>query len=266
MSNSVLNQLEQDLVTARGRVTKLETAIDALRALDGNAPAAKPRARKSASPAGARKSIFHPNATDVSVLDTMLTFTESEETPKLQMDWISKQSGIEKSEVQKAIKWLNSANKIETVGRGRGTNYKVLVTSNDLQVVDPATVGGSYRRSGGPTVKQIVRAVFNGLEPGQRVAPAKVHEIVLKLFPECGLTRQSYGQVFTKMALEGELQIEGDGRSRRYSRGFDKLDDAADVPTGFDFDQFFDEEVTTDDTTSTDDNTDNSNTDVAQAS
>lgn len=197
-------------------------------------------------PAGARKSIFHPNNTDILVLSAMLNFVVSEETPKLQMDWIAENTKIEKSEVQRSIKWLNSAEKIETIGRGRGTHYKVLVETNDLTVATEED--GNYRKAGGPTVKQIVRAVFNGLEPCQRVSPAKINEISQSLFPESNLTRQSFGQVFTKMASAGELQFEGDGRSRKYWRGVEKLDGAAEV-FDFDFDRFFDSEDTT---TSTD--------------
>jgi len=185
------------------------------------------------SPAGARRSIVHPNATDVAVFETMLTFTASPETPKLQMDWISSTSGIDKSEVQKSIKWLSSANKIETINRGRGTHYNVSSTMDDLHVVEQGD-SNSYRKTGGPTVKQIVRAVFNGLEPARRIAPAEVNEIAQKMYPDSNLTRQSFGQVFTNMAKDGHLQFEGEGRSRKYWRGMDMLEDAAPTPTNFD--------------------------------
>lgn len=250
MSNQILNQLEQDLAAAVGRVSKIKTAIEAVRALEGTE---KP-SRKGVSPAGARKSIFHPNQFDVKVLDAMISFTATEEMPKLQMDWISKETEFEKTDVQRAIKWLNSANLIETIGRGRGTHYKALVTSNDLTVVDESELEGNYRRSGGPTVKQIVRAIFNGLEPATRLSPAKVNEIAQELYPESRLTRQSFGQVFTKMAEAGELFFEGDGRSRQYWRGMDLLEGAAEAPEGFDFDRFF---ATTEET-STDETEDNS--------
>lgn len=191
------------------------------------------------SPAGARKSIYHPNTTDLRVLDAMLSFVASEETPKLQMDWIAAQTGFDKVDVQKSIKWLGAAGHIETKNRGRGTHYLVKVASNDLQVVDPTSLGSDFRRAGGPTVKSIVRAVFNGLEPLQRVSPAKVTEIAQTLYPDSNLTRQSFGQVFTKMAANGELQFEGEGRSRQYWRDMTKLDGAAETPAGFDFAQFF---------------------------
>jgi len=196
------------------------------------------------SPAGARKSIVHPNETDIKVFEAMLTFTASPETPKLQMDWISTVSGIDKSEVQKSIKWLSSANKIETVNRGRGTHYNVTSTIDDLHVVDAS--GDNYRKTGGPTVKQIVRAVFNGLEPARRVAPAEVNQIAQKMYPDSNLTRQSFGQVFTNMAKEGHLQFEGEGRSRKYWRGMELLEDAAPSPDNFDFDQFFNSSDSTD--------------------
>lgn len=239
MSNTLKN-LEQDLAIAKGRVTKLQTAIEAIRDLEG-LPAVS---RTKASPAGARKSIFHPNATDIAVLDTMLSFSASEETPQLQMDWISKQSGIEKAEVQRGIKWLKSANLIDTIGRGRGTHYTVLTDSNNLSVVDESSLGDNYRKPGAFTVKQYVRAIFNGLEPAQKVSPAKILGIAQQLFPESNLTRQSFGQVFTKMSQAGELQFEGEGRSRQYWRGMELLEDVADVPEDFDFGQFFSSDET----------------------
>lgn len=234
--NVSLTDLKTELVSTEARATQLRTVISGIEALGLGTS----KVRSSGpSPAGARKSIYHPNETDIAVLDAMLKFEVSEETPKLQMDWIAAQTGIEKVDVQRSIKYLNTAQQIETQGRGRGTHYEVKVTTNDLQPVDPTTLGDNYRKAGGPTVRQICRAVFNGLEPAQRVAPAKVTEIAQVLYPESNLTRQSFGQVFTKMASAGELLFEGDGRSRKYWRGMDQLDGGSEVPEGFDFAQFF---------------------------
>lgn len=195
-------------------------------------------------PAGARKSIFHPNEIDIKVLDAMISFEASEETPKLQMDWIAEKAGIDKTDVQRSIKWLNTADFVETQSRGRGTHYLVKVQENNLTPVDPTTLGDSYRKPGGPTVRKICRTVFNGLEPLQRIAPAKMTEIAQAIYPELGLTRQSFGQVFTKMASIGEIYFEGNGRSRKYWRAMDQIEDAAEgVPEGFDFSKFFAEET-----------------------
>ncbi len=209
------------------------------------------------APSGARKSIFHPNETDIAVLDAMLSFEVSEETPKLQMDWIADKTGIEKADVQKAIKWLNSADYIETQSRGRGTHYTVKVEENNLEKVDPTTLGDSYRKPGGPTIREICRTVFNGLEPAQRVSPAQVTEIAQALYPEQNLARTSFGQVFTKMASSGEIFFEGEGRSRKYWRDMDKIEGGADAPEDFDFASFFPEEAneeTSENTDSVEDN------------
>lgn len=243
--NVSLTDLKNELESVEERAGQLRGVISGIEAL-GLVPGSKgkkARAGKGPSPSGARKSIFHPNETDVAVLDAMLSYTTSEEAPKLQMDWIATKAGIDKTDVQKSIKWLNQAGHIETQGRGRGTHYEVKVETNDLQPVDPSALGDNYRRAGGPTVREICRTVFNGLEPAQRVAPAKVTEIAQALFPESNLTRQSFGQVFTKMASAGELMFDGDGRSRKYWRDMDELEGAAEAPTSFDFQQFFPEET-----------------------
>lgn len=267
MSN-LITDLENQLVTAQGHVTKLENAIDALRALDGgdSKPSKRTRAKRKPSPAGARKSIFHPNDTDVKVFDAILTFENPSEDNKLQMDWISKTTNIDKSDVQKSIKYLRSTNYITVHGKGRGTHYTPNVTTNDLQAVDPTTLGDNFRTAGGPTVREIVRTIFNSLEPLQQIAPAQVTEIAQSMFPNSKLTRQSFGQVFTKMASQDppELFFEGDGRSRRYWRGTDKLEGAAEVPENFDFSQFFNTETTT--TTETEETTTTSDDNEAVAS
>jgi len=263
--NVSLTDLKNELESVEQRATQLRGVISGIEAL-GLVPGKSRKARlmtRGPSPSGARKSIFHPNETDVAVLDAMLSYSPSEETPKLQMDWISKTSGIEKADVQKSIKWLNSAGHIETQGRGRGTHYEVKVDSNDLQAVDPTTLGDNFRRSGGPTVREICRTVFNGIEPAQRVAPAKVTEIAQALFPESNLTRQSFGQVFTKMAAAGELMFDGDGRSRKYWRGMDQIEGAAEIPEGFDFEQFFTSD-TSDEDSSTEDTDDSFDDDTVE--
>lgn len=219
----------------RAHADELEQAADMLErlAVGPTAGITIRRARAKVSPAGARKSIFHPNETDVKVLDTMLSF-QGDEAKELTMSWVVEQSGLNKGDVQKAIKWLNSSDRIVTHGRGRGTYYTLNVDQNDLQPVDPDALGSDYRRQGGPTVKAIVRAVFNSLEPAFRVSPADVTLIAQNMFPESKLTRQSFGQIFTKLAKEGDLLFQGDGRSRKYWRGTEKLEGAAEVPEGFD--------------------------------
>lgn len=196
------------------------------------------------APAGARKSIYHPNPTDVQVLDVMCRFVPADDKSHVQMSWVMEQLGFsketdpdgfkaKKTEVQRAIKWLNQAGKIKTHGRGRGTFYEVLVPSNDLVAVDPSTLGDEYRLRGGPTVKQIVRAVFNVHEPLERVNPKQVVALADRMFPEMRLKRDSFGQVFTNLEEAGELHAEGDGPTRRYWRGIERLSDAATVPEGF---------------------------------
>lgn len=195
-------------------------------------------------PAGARKSIYHPNTTDVKVMDAILSFTpdesnEEDQFKSLDMSWISEATGIEKANVQKSIKWLNVINYIKTLGRGRGTHYQPVVENNDLVALDPNNLGPEYRPAGGPTVKQIVRTIFNSVEPNQRLAPADVTEISQGMFPEQKLTRQSFGQVFTKMAAAGELFPFGKGRSCEYFRGTEKLEGAAEPTHNYDFEAFF---------------------------
>ena len=238
--NVSLTDLKIELSSTEARASQLKIVIAGIVAL--GLDTGKVRSR-GPNPAGARKSIYHPNEIDIAVLDAMLKYEPTEEAPKLQMDWIAGQTGIDKADVQRSIKYLNITNQIETQGRGRGTHYEVKVDVNDLHPVDPTSLGDNYRKAGGPTVRQICKAVFNGLEPAQRVAPAKVTEIAQNLYPDSNLTRQSFGQVFTKMASAGELLFEGDGRSRKYWRGMDVLEGGSEVPEGFDFTQFFAEAI-----------------------
>lgn len=197
----------------------------------------------SPAPAGARKSIFHPNETDIKVFDAILSFdftADSEgNTPRLQMDWIASESGIEKSDVQKSIKWLQGSDYITTHSRGRGTHYTPKVTENNLEVVDPSTVGTNFRTTGGPTVKEIVKAIFNGLEPLERVSPKQITKMANAFFPEKNLVRESFGQVFTKMAESGDLFCEGEARSRKYWRGMNKIEGAAEISENISFESVY---------------------------
>jgi hypothetical protein len=204
------------------------------------------RARVSRAPSasGARKSIVHPNANDVLVLNAMLRIDghalldgdKNPVTPAVTVfkaDEVVAESGLAKDIVKPAINFLKQAGKITTHGRGRGTQYSLNVTSNDLQEVDPSTLGDSYRKSGGPKVIECVRAVFNTLEPEQKVTPGTIIEMAQQLFPEKNLKKSSFGQVFTNMERNGETKSEGKAKSRFYWRGSDKLPGAAEIPEGF---------------------------------
>lgn len=200
---------------------------------------------RTPAPAGARKSIFHPDETDIKVLDAMIGF----DGDKLQLGYIVEQTGIDKPLVQKSIKWLAQSGKIITVGKGRGTSYKVNVEENDLVPVDPTQFGDQFRPQGGPTVREIVRAVFNRVEPMTRLAPSKVIEIAMSAFPEKKLNHNSFGQVFSKMATAGEIQPEGEGRNRKYWRGLNMIEGAATISSDVDFSRFF-ETISNDEDTS----------------
>jgi len=172
----------------------------------------------------ARKSIVHPNRDDLKVLDVILGLGKTENVLKSE---VVEKSGLEKSVVNRSMGWLLSQSVLESSGKGRGTSYKVLVTENKFELADPASE--QYRKVGGPTVNAMVRAVFNELSEGEKVSPADVMAKAQKMFPDSGLTRSSFGQVFSKAAKNGELFFENEGRARVYWRGSDKLAGAAQV-------------------------------------
>jgi len=203
------------------------------------------RARVSRAPtaSGARKSIVHPNANDIAVLNAMLTLegqplTDSDGnavTPTVNVfkaDDVVAACGLSKDIVKPAIGFLKQSDKILTHGRGRGTEYSLNVSSNDLQEIDSSSLGDAYRQSGGPKVIECVRAVFNSLEPEQKVTPGNIIEMAQQFFPEKNLKKSSFGQVFTNMERNGETKSEGKAKSRLYWRGDDKLPGAAEIPDG----------------------------------
>jgi hypothetical protein len=200
------------------------------------------RASRTSFASGARKSIVHPNADDIAVLDAMLKIEgtdlkETEDGPVVAQvfsaDQVVAESNLPKDRVKRAINFLKGSNYVKTYSRGRGTRYEVTVTSNDLQAVNPATLGDSYRKAGGPKVVECVRAVFNTLEPEQKVTPGSIIQMAQQLFPEKNLKKSSFGQVFTNMERNGEVKSEGKAKSRFYWRGSDKLPGAANIPDGF---------------------------------
>lgn len=181
----------------------------------------------------ARKSIVHPNQTDVDVLNVVLSSSETRvRSAHILETLLQRGVSVDKSEVARSIRFLVGAGKLQAFGKGRGTTYSSLVATNDLEVVDVSTLSsGKYRMAGGPTVSQIVRAVFNSTNPNDKMSPKEIQEKAARLFPQQNLTRNSFGQVFSKMANSGELMFEGLGRARRYWRGTERLSGAAEVPS-----------------------------------
>jgi hypothetical protein len=234
-----IQELKEYSHNLRNAADQIDAAVETIEGLGdipipvGGKKPATTHAKRKPSPAGARRSIHHPNETDVLVLDAFLAVkndgTEEIKAADVLTKLQEKDSSFEKAELQKSIKWFNSANIITTNGRGRGTFYTLNVSTNDLQVVDPSTLA-NYRNPDGPTVVQIVRAIFNSLEPMQRMSPAEVVEAARECFPDQNLERSSFGTVFSQMAKNDELFHAGEGRGRQYWRGPNKLDDAAEFP------------------------------------
>lgn len=200
---------------------------------------AAPAPQQTVRAAGARKSIVHPNAQDLKALDCILAFTDEMFTQDMLVTALN-EAGIEidKKALKPTLDFLK-VNYITTHGRGRGAKYSCNVENNNLQVVDTSNLGPAFRQSGGPTVIEIVRAVFNVLEPEQKVSPSQIMKIAMQAFPEKGLQNSSFGQVFTNMATKGEVSVEGKGRSRQYWRIDDKLPGAAEIADDFTIEDIF---------------------------
>jgi len=197
----------------------------------------------------ARKSIIHPNQTDVAVLDSILSLNKTEIRASEVVsafvvsqglsdadgvkDYLKTHEGTRtKSAITGAFKYLTNELKLVSEGKGRGTFYRLLTTENDLVVANPSNLSPvNYRNPGGPTVSQIVRAVFNSLNPNDKISPKEVQQKAAKFFPDQNLTRNSFGQIFPKMHIAGELFASGNGRAKQYWRGTEKLEGAIDIPT-----------------------------------
>lgn len=234
MNVTELKNYAHELRSAADQIDAAVSTVEGLGNLTGISSPTKPNrgsAKRSPSPAGARKSIHHPNENDVKVLDAMLSLkTDTIKAADVLEALNEGSNSFEKPDMQKSIKWLNSSNAITTHGRGRGTSYSLNVSENSLTVVDPASLGGSFRNPDGPEVVEIVRAMFNCLEPMAKVSPSEIVEAAQECFPDQNLERSSFGTIFSQMAKVDELFHEGEGRGRRYWRGPNKLPNAAEIP------------------------------------
>lgn len=181
----------------------------------------------------ARKSVVHPNQTDVDVFGVMVALSSSNEEGKIQQEDMVNQyketfgQEVSKSFFSKSLGYFKQENLITVHGKGRGTYYTVNRDTNDLVAVDTSALGENFRTSGGPTVREMVRAAFNALGSAEKVAPRHIKEFVRQMFPSQNLSETSFGQVFTKMAKENEVSCEGEGKNRQYWRELDMIDGAA---------------------------------------
>ena len=183
----------------------------------------------------ARKSVFHPNAQDMAVFDAMIQYKDQ----NVKLDQLVKLTNFSKEDISKSIKFLSAINKVVINGKGRGTFYTTNESQNDLSS-DATFDQNQFRSLDAPSVKSVVRAVFNVIPSLEKVKSSQVIAMALHLFPQANLQKSSFGQVFSALAKDGEIQFDPEvsGRQRLYWRNADKLENAAEMETEFDFLQF----------------------------